>query len=72
MIGTTYNFTWHMIFLQGFIKFEQGISEKSDGQNYAESGIIIIIIIIIITRFDCVWMQTQKSPNDPDITIQGF
>jgi hypothetical protein len=59
-----------MIFLQGFIKFEQGISEKSDEQNYAESG-IIRIIIIIITRFDCVWMQTQKSPNDPDITIQG-
>ena len=24
--GTT--FTWHMIFLQGFIKFDQGISEK--------------------------------------------
>ena len=22
------NFTWHMIFLQGFIKFDQGISEK--------------------------------------------
>ena len=20
-----------------------------------------------ITRFDCVWMQTQKSPNDPHI-----
>jgi hypothetical protein len=27
-----------MIFLQGFIKFEQGISEKSDGQNYAIQG----------------------------------
>jgi hypothetical protein len=25
-----------MIFLQGFIKFDQGISEKSDGQNCAE------------------------------------
>jgi hypothetical protein len=24
-----------------------------------------IIIIIIITRFDCVWMQTQKFPNNP-------
>jgi hypothetical protein len=24
---------------------------------------------IIITRFDCVWMQTQKSPNDPHIRI---
>ena len=43
-----------MIFLQGFIKFDQGISEKSDGQKCAESGIIIIIktiiIIIIIIR----------------------
>jgi hypothetical protein len=27
-----HNFTWHMIFLQGFIKFDQGISEKSSGQ----------------------------------------
>jgi hypothetical protein len=27
--------------------------------------IIIIIILIIITRFDCVWMQTQKFPNNP-------
>ena len=36
-----------MIILQNFIKFDQGISEKSDGQNCAESGIIIIIIIII-------------------------
>jgi hypothetical protein len=26
------NFTWHMIFLQGFIKFDQGISEKCVGQ----------------------------------------
>jgi hypothetical protein len=34
-----------MIFIQGFIKFDQGISEKSDGQNCAESGIIRIIII---------------------------
>jgi hypothetical protein len=34
-----------MIFLQGFIKFDQGISEKSDGQNCAESGIIRIVII---------------------------
>jgi hypothetical protein len=24
-----HNFTWHMIFLQGFIKFDQGTSEKS-------------------------------------------
>jgi hypothetical protein len=31
-----YNFTWHMIFLQGFIKFDQGISEKSSGQNCVE------------------------------------
>jgi hypothetical protein len=41
-----------MIFLQDFIKFDKGISEKSDGQNCAESGIIIrrIIIRIIIIR----------------------
>jgi hypothetical protein len=25
----------------------------------------------IITRFDCVWMQTKKSPNDPHIRIQA-
>jgi hypothetical protein len=25
----------------------------------------------IITRFDCVWMQTQKSPNDPHIRIRA-
>jgi hypothetical protein len=37
-----------MIFLQGFIKFDQGISEKSEGQSCAESGILIRIIIIII------------------------
>jgi hypothetical protein len=30
-----------------------------------------IIIIIILTRFDCVWMQTQKSINNPHIRIQG-
>ena len=35
-----------MIFLQGFIKFDQGISEKSDGQNCAESAIIITRIAI--------------------------
>ena len=34
-------------------------------------GDLIIIIIIVITRFDCVWMQTQKSPNDPHIRIRG-
>ena len=28
--------TWHMIFLQGFIKFDQGISEKSSGQKCVE------------------------------------
>jgi hypothetical protein len=33
---------------------------------------IIIIIIIIITRLDCVWMQTQKSPNDPHIGFRAF
>jgi hypothetical protein len=32
----THNFTWHMIFLQGFIKFDQGISEKSSGQKCVE------------------------------------
>jgi hypothetical protein len=26
--------TWHMIFLQGFIKFDQGISEKCVGQTF--------------------------------------
>ena len=24
-----------------------------------------------ITRFNCVWMQTQKSPNDPHIRIRA-
>jgi hypothetical protein len=28
--------TWHMIFLQGSIKFNQGISEKSSGQKCVE------------------------------------
>jgi hypothetical protein len=41
-----------MIFLQGFIKFDQGISDKCVGQTFGERkkerGIIIIIIIIII------------------------
>ena len=47
--------------LQGFIKFDQGISEKRDGQNWCEGGRIIkmyyyankelyIIIIIIINN----------------------
>jgi hypothetical protein len=31
-----YKFTWHMTFLQGFIKFDQGISEKSSGQKCVE------------------------------------
>jgi hypothetical protein len=26
--------TWHMIFLQGFIKFDLGISEKCVGQTF--------------------------------------
>jgi hypothetical protein len=30
------NFKWHMIFLQCFIKFDQGISEKSSGQKCVE------------------------------------
>jgi hypothetical protein len=29
-----HNFTWHMIFLQGFIKFDQGISEKCVVQSF--------------------------------------
>jgi hypothetical protein len=29
-----HNFTWHMIFLQGFIKLDQGISEKCVGQTF--------------------------------------
>ena len=52
-----------------FIKFDQGISEKSDGKNCAESGIIRIrLIIIIITRSDCVWMQTQRSSQTTPIS----
>jgi hypothetical protein len=31
-----HNFAWHVIFLQGFIKFDQGISEKSSGQKCVE------------------------------------
>ena len=62
-------FPWQRQPFQGFIKFDQGISEKSARQNCAESG---IIRIIIITRFDCVWMQTQKFPNNPHIRIQGI
>jgi hypothetical protein len=31
-----HNFTWRMIFLQGFIKFDQGISEKSSRQKCVE------------------------------------
>ena len=30
-----------------------------------------LIIRIIMTRFDCVWMQTQKFPNDPHIRIRA-
>jgi hypothetical protein len=36
LTSTTHNFTWHMIFPQGFIKFDQGISEKSSGQKCVE------------------------------------
>jgi hypothetical protein len=28
-------------------------------------------LIIILTRFDCVWMQTQKSLNNPHIRIRA-
>jgi hypothetical protein len=31
-----HNFTWHMIFLPGYINFDEGISEKSSGQKYVE------------------------------------
>ena len=31
-----HNITWHMIFLQGFIKFDYGISKKSSGQKCVE------------------------------------
>jgi hypothetical protein len=31
-----HNFTWHMIFLQGFIKFDQGIFEKCVGRKKEE------------------------------------
>ena len=58
--STWHNFTWHMIFLQGFIKFDQGISEKRDGQKCAESG-IIRIIIKIITRNDMIWRIINGS-----------
>jgi hypothetical protein len=40
-----------MIFLQGFIKFDQGISEKYAGQTFdGRKRIIIIIILRIIIR----------------------
>jgi hypothetical protein len=31
-----HNFTCHMLFLQGLIQFDQGISEKSSGQKCVE------------------------------------
>jgi hypothetical protein len=34
--GSHFEITWHMIFLQGFIKFDQVISEKSVGQKCVE------------------------------------
>jgi hypothetical protein len=45
-----HNFTLHMIFLQGFIKFDQGISEKCVGQTFDGRKKERIIIIIIIIR----------------------
>ena len=45
-----------MIFLQGFIKFDQCISETSDGQKCAESG-----IIRIITRNGMIWRIINGS-----------
>jgi hypothetical protein len=39
-----------MIFLQGFIKFDQGISEKCVGQTFDGRKKERIIIIIIIIR----------------------
>jgi hypothetical protein len=45
-----WSFPWHMIFLQGFIKFDQGISEKCVGQTFdgrkKERRRIIIMRII--------------------------
>jgi hypothetical protein len=52
------------------MKIDRIWSDKFTARRRRER-IIIIIIIILITRFDCVWMQTQKSPNDPHIRIQG-
>jgi hypothetical protein len=33
-------------------------------------GDLKIIIIIIITKIDCVWMQTHKSPNEPSELVR--
>jgi hypothetical protein len=54
-----HNFTWHMIFLQGFIKFDQGISKKSSGQKCGR---------IIITRYDYN-LTIMKSPKPATDTI---
>jgi hypothetical protein len=47
------------------VRFPRNVPDKIDAEE--KSG----IRIIMITRFDCVWMQTQKSPNDPHIRIQA-
>jgi hypothetical protein len=57
-----------MIFLQGFIKLDQGIYEKCVGQPFdgrkkerkKERR-------IIITRFDCVWMQVSSLPTNSSL-----
>ena len=53
-----------MIFLQGFIKFDIGISEKCVGQTFGgrkKERRIIIIIIIIRTRYDMIWRIINGS-----------
>jgi hypothetical protein len=51
LVGISYAM-WSCAFKGWF--FQNGCRCHGNGQ-----------IIIIITRFDCVWMQTQKAPNDP-------
>jgi hypothetical protein len=51
------------------MKFCQVVPEICRGQVHVPKKERRIKRRIIITRFDCVWMQTQKSPNDPHIRI---
>ena len=75
-LGPTRNIYIVSITPPSFMKFCPVVPEICRGQVHVpkkERRIkrIIIIIIIIITRFDCVWMQTQKSQNDPHIRIRA-